>query len=182
MKKLVHSWIFQGEYLTENQELEMGREKRYWNYYYKPGQDVYWFQVPKTGSIKFAYDNIVNKSWGRHWDMPSLPPKRVEQGKTIEQEPLILEDVKPGSIILFATPNKIVDLFLIVEIREDKIHLSPVFFTILWKNLNITAPIPACYQHPQRSHPVKLEYGNKFRDYIEQNKDDIFKEVYPWER
>lgn len=93
-----------------------------------------------------------------------------------------MEDVKTGSIILFATPNKVVDLFLIVGIRDGRIFLSPVFFTILWRNLNIIAPIPACYRHPQRNHPVKLKNPDKFRDYIEKNKESIFKEVYPWER
>lgn len=182
MKNPIYPWISKEEYIPKKGDLEMGKEKRYWNHYYKPGQDIYWFQVPRIGSVKFAYDNIIEKNWGRYWDMPSLSPERVEQGKPIEKEVLVLEDVKIGSIILFATPNKIVDLFLIVGVKDDKICLSPVFFTMLWKNINIIVPIPACYQHPQRNHPVKLEDGDKFRDYIEKNKDAIFREVYSWEQ
>lgn len=173
MKKIVHS-------LFSRNHFEMGKSKarKYWEHYYKPGQDMYWFQVPKTGSIKFTYDNIVNNNWGRHWNMPSHPPKRVEKDKPIEEDPLVLEDVKIGSIILFATPKKLIDLFLIIDIKDDRIYLSPVFFTMLWKNVKIIAPIPACYQYPQRSHPVKLEGCDNFRDYIEKHGNDILEIIY----
>ena len=180
MKKLLHSW--KPKDLLKKEELEMGKEQRHWNAYYKPGQDVYWFQVPKYGSIKFSYDNIVQKNWGRHWYVPALSPKKVQEDQPLQQDPVILEDIKPGSIILFGIPNKIVDVFIITRVYSERIYLSPVFFTMLWRNMNFIPPIPACYKYPRRNHPVKLKNGDKFRDYIEKNKDDIFQEVYSWER
>jgi hypothetical protein len=131
--------------------------------------------------MKYSYDKIVHQNCSRHWNIPSLPSKRLKEDQVFEQEPVILEDVKPGSIILFGIPNKIVDLFLISSVKNGRIFLSPIFFTMVWRDTNIIAPIPDCCQHPHRNHPVKLDDGNKFRDYIKKNKDTIFQEVYSWE-
>jgi len=160
----------------------MNKIQSYWEMYYKPGSPVYWFQVPNKGSMKFSYDNIVQKHWGRKWYMPILTIKRtskISSCPTIfeyldEQEEILDDHVKIGSIILFGVPKKIVDIFLITNLEEDKIILSPVFFSMLWKDLNFIPPIPACYQTPRRNHPVKLIDKYKF----EQNIDQIFDKIY----
>ena len=146
----------------------MSIEKQYWDKFYNPELAVYWFQVPKFGSMKFKYDNIVQKNWGRSWYVPQETP--------IEQEDVILDEyVKEGSIILFGTPKKIVDLFLIVKVDQFKIDLSPVFFSMLWKDLKIIPPIPSFYQSPHRNYPVKIDDDHKIHEQIN---DKLFEQVY----
>ena len=180
MKKAFQSWILKEP--SKEKYCEMGREKRFWDCYYKPGQDVYWFQVPKEGGMKFAYDNIVQKNWGRHWVSPCVPPKRLKENEEFVEEPVVLENVKSGSIIIFGTPRKIADVFLITGIQDGKIQLSPVFFSMLWNNLSIIPPIPAYYHHEHRNHPVKLKNGQQVDKYFQEHRDQLFREVYPWTR
>ena len=145
--------------------------------------------------MKFSYDNIVQKNYGRYWYVPIIalppvyapPPKKTgigdeeeeEKKEEIKPDNIVLdENVKVGSIILFGTPRKIVDVFLITEIKEKKILLSPTFFSMLWKDLGIVPPIPPCYQTPRRNHPVKLEDGHVIDKYFNENKEKLFREIY----
>ena len=120
------------------------------NIEYRPDRGVYWFQVPNFGSMKFSYDNMVVNEYGNRWFLPENIDGQNQ------------EDIS-GSIILFSSPNKIVDVFLIQKIEDNRICLSPLLFTILWKDLLLVPPIPKYYHSPERNHPVKLDHGSEIK-------------------
>lgn len=120
-------------------------------------KSIFWILIPELGSIKYSYDQIVEKDWGNKWYCHST------------------SEMKVGDIVIFGIPKKIIDIFEIVGLKENYIFLSRCLATILWRNLPFIPPIQDYYYSIKRLTPVKIDFSKNKK--VKKWLDKIIREI-----